>query len=59
MSQYDVGAPAKRVAMDILGPLPESESGNKYLLLVADYLTEWPEAHALQIKRLSQLQRCL
>lgn len=34
MSQYTVGAPCERVAMDILGPLPESESGNKYLLLI-------------------------
>ena len=47
MSQYNVGAPAERVAMDILGPLPESESGNKYLLLVADYFMKWPEAYAL------------
>ena len=47
MSQYNVGAPAERVAMDILGPLPESESGNKYLLLVADYFTKLPEAYAL------------
>ena len=46
MSQYNVGAPAERVAMDILGPLPESESGNKYLL-VAHYFTKWPEAYAL------------
>ena len=27
MSQYNVGATSERVAMDILGPLPESESG--------------------------------
>ena len=47
MSQYYVGAPSGRVAVDILGPLPESESGNKYLLLVADYFTKLAEAYAL------------
>ena len=47
MSQYNVGAPAERMAMDILGPLPDSESGNRYLLLVADYFTKGPEAYAL------------
>ena len=37
----------ERVALDILGPLPLSESGNQYLLIVADYFTKWPEAYAL------------
>lgn len=40
MSQYNVGAPSKRVAMDVLGPLLESEYRNKYLFLVADYFTK-------------------
>ena len=31
MSQYNVGAPSERVAIDVLGPLPESGSG-RYLL---------------------------
>ena len=30
--------------MDVLGPLPELESGNKYLLIVADYFSRWTEA---------------
>ena len=35
------------IALDILGPLPLSESGNQYLLIVADYFTKWPEAFPL------------
>ena len=37
-----------RSANDILGPLPLSETGNRYLLLVADYFTKWPEAYSLR-----------
>jgi len=31
---YNVGTPFERVQMDILGPLPISSSGNRYLLVV-------------------------
>lgn len=41
MSQYNVGAPLERVAMDIVGPLPRSNSGNKYILMISDYFTKW------------------
>ena len=47
MHQYNVGAPSERIALDVLGPLPLSESGNKYLLLIADYFTKWPETYSL------------
>jgi hypothetical protein len=32
------------MAVDILGPLPESESGNTYILVAGDYFTRWMEA---------------
>lgn len=44
LQTYNVGAPFERVAVDILGPLPVSSSGNKYVLVFADYFTKWPEA---------------
>ncbi len=40
MQQYNVGAPMERIALDVMGPLPLSERGNKYLLIVADYFTK-------------------
>ena len=36
---YLSGAPMERVAIDILGPLPETEQGNRYLLVAMDYFT--------------------
>ena len=37
----------QRVATDILRPLPETQSGNSYVLVVADYFTQWVEAFAI------------
>ena len=42
-----VERPLQRVAMDILGPLPETEKGNKYILVIGDYFTKWKEAYPL------------
>ena len=35
------------VAMDIVGPFPESPAGNTHILVIADYFTCWTEAYAL------------
>ena len=35
------------VAVDILGPLPESEGGYSYVLVASDYFTRWLEAYAI------------
>ena len=37
----------ERVAIDLLGPLPKSDSGNLWVLVVGDYCTKWIEAYAL------------
>ena len=36
--------PFQRIAMDIVGPLPRSRAGNKYILTICDYATRYPEA---------------
>ena len=40
--------PFKRIAMDIVGPLPRSSSGQRYILVVCDYTTWYPEAIPLK-----------
>lgn len=36
--------PFQKVAIDLAGPLPETALGNKYLIVMADYLSKWVEA---------------
>ena len=40
MQKYNVGAPFELVAIDVLGPLPLSDRGNRYLLVIGDYFTK-------------------
>jgi transposase InsO family protein len=47
MKQYNVGTPFERIAFDIAGPFPVTDSGNKYIMVVIDYFSKWPEAYGL------------
>ena len=38
-----IDEPFERVAMDIVGPLPRSRMGNRYILVLCDYVTRYPE----------------
>ena len=44
LQSIKAGYPMQIVAMDILGPFPESPAGNNYILVVADYFSRWTEA---------------
>lgn len=48
----------ERVHMDILGPLPVSASGNKYILVMIDQFSKWVEIHALPEQTAEQVARC-
>jgi hypothetical protein len=44
MYQYNVGALFEKIAIDVAGPFPRNDQGNRYLLIAMDYFTKWPEA---------------
>ena len=49
MRHVDVSAPLDAIAIDIMGPLPVTENGNQYIMVVGDYFSKWTEAYALPV----------
>ena len=43
-----ISEPFKKIAMDIVGPLPRSRAGNIYILVICDYATRYLEAIPLR-----------
>jgi hypothetical protein len=42
-----VGEPFSKIGIDIVGPLPITTKGNRYIVVTTDYFTKWPEAEAI------------
>ena len=55
----NAGAPMERIAIDITGPLRMSSSGNRYILVVMDYFTKWPEAYPIPNQEATTVARVL
>ncbi|CAI5671880.1 unnamed protein product [Oreochromis niloticus] len=51
MGTVRVGAPMERIALDIMGPLNETERRNRYVLVIQDYFTKWTEAFPIPDER--------
>ena len=54
-----VGAPMDRWAWDIIGPLPVTSRGNRYILVVTDAFSKWVEAFALEDQTAETCAKCL
>ena len=47
LGTFHAGMPMERVHLDILGPYPQSHSGNVYILMLVDQFTKWLECYPL------------
>lgn len=43
-----IGEPFRRIAMEVVGPLPRTSKGNRFILVISDYATRYPEAIPLR-----------
>lgn len=44
-----------RVALDVIGPLPKSKRGNRFILVIGDHFTRWMEAFPLPDQQAEQV----
>ena len=44
MGHIPIGLPLERMGIDVMGPLPATARGNKYVVVMVDYFTKWAEA---------------
>ena len=54
-----IEVPFRRIAMDIVGPLERSRRGNRYILVISDYATRYPEAFPLRNVKARQVANAL
>ena len=47
LQNITVSSPMQMVGVDLLGPIPQSHTGNMYLLVTMDYFTKWGEAYPI------------
>ena len=55
LKSLQVGEPMEKIAIDILGPLPISQNGNRVVLVLVDCFSKWTEAYALPNQEASSI----
>nr|XP_033936295.1 uncharacterized protein K02A2.6-like [Pseudochaenichthys georgianus] len=54
-----IGTPFERLGMDIVGPVERSKGGNRYMLVITDYATKYPEVFPLKSIKAKSVAFCL
>ena len=54
-----IETPFDRIGIDVVGPLERRSSGNRYILVICDYATRYPEAFPLRSVKARQVANCL
>jgi transposase InsO family protein len=48
MQPLQVGSPLQRITTDILDEFPETENGNRYVIVISDYFNKWTETFPMR-----------
>lgn len=54
-----ISTPFERLGMDIVGPVERSKAGNRYMLVITDYATKYPEVFPLKSIKAKSVAFCL
>ncbi|XP_051271638.1 uncharacterized protein LOC127372197 isoform X2 [Dicentrarchus labrax] len=54
-----IDTPFERLGMDIVGPVERSKSGNRYMLVITDYATKYPDVFPLKTVKAKSVAFCL
>jgi len=59
LKSIEAERPLQIVAMNFVRPLPKSDQGNQYALVLVDYFTRWPVVYAVQDTEAGTVARLL
>ena len=59
LQSIKVSQPWEMIGIDIIGPLPITNNGNRYIAVICDYFTKWPEAFAIPNQTTIQIAKIL
>ena len=54
-----ISVPFQRLGMDVVGPVEKTKAGNRFMLVVTDYATKYPEVFPLKSVKARYVAACL